>query len=183
MKRTFTMLLMLALLASTACCALAETGSEQTQTFKTDYYCLSVPADWEISTDDLEEDENYKELGMLYSQGDPGMVVEASLAYFEEMKDVILWDASEQELQEHIDTLLNDYADDKPEYVCLLEVGSIPFVIIKGVDEVGPYHYAETITNGYELMFFAYSEDDSMALSDEQYEQFINILSSFSPIM
>lgn len=206
MKRTFSMLFVLALLVSAACCAVAEqetilmeepglevesnigkgqdAGEEQEgQTFKTDYYFLSIPADWEISTDDLETEETYKELGILYAPGDPGMIVETSLAYSEKLKDVILWDSTDEQIQEYVDTLLSDYADDNPEYLGRIQVGNIPFILIKAQDEVGPYHYAETITNGYKLMFFAYSEEDSAALTEEQYGQFLNMLGSFSPRM
>jgi hypothetical protein len=71
MKRTICLLLAAVLLALPACAALAESG----QTFTTEYYTLTLPADWTIDTSNLESEEDFQVLGSFYSPENPGLVI------------------------------------------------------------------------------------------------------------
>lgn len=181
MKRAFTLLLTALLLALPACAAMAEAG----QTFSTDYYSLTVPQDWQIDTSNLEKEENFQLLGDLLSPDDPGLVIEAGLAHYGEMSDVSLWNADETAMQEYIDVVLEELEDDRPEYAETLNIGGIPFIVIKAEGEDGPYAYIDTMTNGYAVIFYAYvagTDDDALLpMSDADWEQVKAILATFKP--
>ncbi len=180
MKRTFPLLL-IALLALTACGALAEAG----QTFSNDYYTLTVPADWVIDTSGANEDEDFRTLGNLYSPDDPGLVIETGLVHYADLSDISLWDADEETMQNYIDALLEELGDDKPEYVSTLKVGQIPFLVFRAESVNGPYYYIDTMTNGYAVVFYAYNagtdSDALLPMSDDDWAQVEAILTTFKP--
>ena len=184
MKRLACALLSMLLLLALGGCACAE---PLTQQFKTDYYSLSLPENWIIDDEDLEKGRNYEDLGAAYAPELIGLVIEAALVHYENMSDVSLWRADEDELQAYIDDVLADYRDDSPEYVKTLWVDGIPFVVIRAEDEDGPYLYADTMTNGYALEFYGYVAmsgiKKTLNISDESFALFEQILSSFKPVL
>ena len=181
MKRFVGLLLALLLSLSLVAGAAAET-------FSTAYFTLTLPDGWTAETDDLGEDaeEGVEFLGYFYAPGSVGLMVEAYLVYYEELKNLALWNASESDLSDYVDAILADFADDNPVYLGTVKVGGIPFVLIKGTDEDGEYLYTDTITNGYAIELMAYvSDEDGESLYpilDEHLEQFKNILSTFQPV-
>ena len=181
MRRVFTMLLAALLLAMPACAALAEAG----QTFSTDYYTLTIPQDWGIDTSDLEKEEGYEELGNLYSPEIPGLVREAGLVYYSDLSDISLWNADDDTMQDYIDGVLEELAEDKPQYKTTLKVNNIPFVVVSAESADGPYYYIDTMTNGYAVVFYAYNAgtdgDALLPMSDDDWAQVEAILTTFKP--
>ena len=180
MKRSVCLLAAL-LLALSACNAMAEVM------FKTEYFTLTLPSGWEVDTDSEEVKKDETFLGIFGSPEEIGMVVEVFLEYFDDFKDVSLWNMNEAELKDYSDMLMEDFADESPENLGVTTVGNIPFVFIKATDEYGEYLYAETMTNGNAIEFEAYIADydneKTYPLKDEDIEQFKAILSTFQPVM
>ena len=182
MKRIFAAVLLFAVLTAAVCAAAADSV-----VFTNDYYTLTLPSDWKIDLSDagMDEDEGYEDLGFLYSREDDGLAIETGLEYYENMKDVSLWDMSAEDLQAHIDELLEIYDFDAAAYLDTVYAGAIPFVIIHCEDEEGEYYYAETVTNGYVVNFYAYALDwDSnyLPLQAKHLDVFRSILKSFEPV-
>ena len=179
MKRMICILLSLALALPALLCA------AEGVTFKSSYYTLTLPAGWEIDTDDAGPEDGYEFLGGFYSPDDTGLVVFAYLEYYEELADVSLWDADDELIQEYADILLEDFSDDNPEYIGVVKAGAIPFVLVRCTDEYGDYLYADTMTNGYAVEFEVYVMDwdeHQYPLTDAYIEQFENILATFQPL-
>lgn len=181
MKRLISLSLALLLVLS-ACCALAEVE------FTTKYFTIPLPDGWKADTDtsDEEQEEGFEFLGYCYENKAKGLVVEAYLVYYEELKDKSLWNADDAEVQEYVDVILEEYADEKPEYLGVVKAGEIPFVLIKATDQDGEYLYADTLTNGYAIQFAAYVTDEkaqqSFPLQDADIAQFKAILEAFKPV-
>ena len=172
----FAMLMTLAL----TCGAFAEGN-----TFTTKYFTLELPEGWEIDQDNLdkESEEGMEALGFFGSPDDISLVAEAYLVYYEELKDFSSWSASEKEVEEYKELLMEEFEDEKPEYVGTVTAGSIPFILIRCTDEDGEYLYADTVTNGYAIQIAAYlaDEDKFHPLTDDAIEQFKTILATFKP--
>ncbi len=114
------------------------------------------------------------------------MIVEAYLVFYEELKDVSLWNYSDAELKDYTDSLLEEFEDDDPKYLDTVMVGQIPFVLIKATDEDGEYLYADTMTNGYAIELCAYVTDEDAEtmypITEKHIEQFKSILATFQPV-
>ena len=153
--------------------------------FTTEHFTMTLPEGWVIDLDDLEEEGNAKDLGYFGDPDDGGLVVAAELVYYEDLKNVALWSSDAEELEAYVEAVLEDYADDNPEWIGNVMAGSIPFVLIRGTDENGEYLYADTMTNGYAVVFIAYRPDmngDQMyPLREQDIELFQNILKTFKP--
>ncbi len=181
MKRTVSLLLALVLVLSLSCSALAE----DSLLFETKYFTLTLPAGWETEFEDLETIDDGEMLGYFFSPEDPGLTVGACMIYYEELKNLALWNSDADELQDYIDALLEDYAEDHPVYVGTVMAGSIPFVVIRAEDDESEYLYADTMTNGYAIEFTGYvsgSDSISPKLTDKAVEQFLQILTTFQPV-
>lgn len=156
-------------------------------TFTTKYFTLELPEGWEIDTSDLQSDaeSNLEDLGLFYSTEGKGLAVESFLIYYEDLKDLKLWDADEDTLKEYAGLVMEDFSDDNPVFLDILKAGSVPFVLLKATDEEGDYLYADTITNGYAIVFMAYIVDADgetiLPLTDESVEEFKTILNTFKP--
>lgn len=180
MKRLLSVLLA-AMLVLSAATALADV------TFTTPYYTMTLPDGWEIDQEDLEADsgEGMEALGYCYASEEIGMVIEAFLLTYEDLQDFSLWKADAAGVQDYVDAVMEDFADDKPEFLGIVQAGSIPFVLIRGADEYGDYLYADTMTNGYAIEFMAYVTDAEgeiqYPLSDDAIETFKSILVTFLP--
>lgn len=183
MKRLISLALALLLALSAAGAALAE-GIE----FKTNYFTLNLPDQWAIRTDGAgkEKDEDLEFLGYCYAKKEKGLVVEAYLMYYKDFADLSLWDADEETIALYVQSVLEDYEDDAPEFLGIVTAGSIPFVLIRAEDEDGEYLYADTMTNGYAIMFWAYVTDYdaefSYPLRNADIELFKSILETFQPV-
>lgn len=180
MKKLFAVVLTLLLALSAVACAEGET-------FKTDYFSLTLPAGWDYELDDLDDmsEENFQCLALFGVADGKGLTAACYLEYFEEMKDLSLWNADDAALKEYLDILMEDFADEEPEYLGTVNAGSIPFVLIRGVFEGDQYLYAETMTNGYAIEFEVYMLDnagETYPLSDSDIEQFKNVLTTFQPV-
>jgi len=161
-------------------------GGALADTFTTKYFTLELPEGWEIDMDDLEEDseEGMEALGMFGgADEDIVLVAGAYLVYYEELKDFSSWNASEDEIEEYKDFMMEALEDDKPEYLGTVMAGSIPFILIRCEDEETEYLYADTVTNGNVIQIEAYMADDEKfyPLTDEAIEQFKTILATFKP--
>ena len=179
MKRFFVWMTAAALFLSIVCAASA-------QTFSTAYFTIKLPDGWEIDTDDLEKKENEETLGFFGGETSDGFVLGgAYLVYYENLKDISLWNASEEELQEYADALLEDYEDTNPQLIGTVTAGKIPLVLIRGADKDGEFVYADTMTNGYAIEFEFYVTDDEgdqqLPITDEHIVQIETILASFEP--
>ncbi len=200
MKRFLTMITAAVLLLTGVCTAMADGV-----TFSTKYFTLQLPDGWETETapESTEEDEEedpddaldpemdqeseqaQETLGFFGEPSDEGLVAAAYLVYYKEMKDVKLWDASEEELKEYTDGLLKDLEDVKPELIGVVKADKVPLVLIKGSDEDGEFLYADTVTNGYAIEFEFYISDaegeKQLPFTDAQIEQVKTILATFKP--
>lgn len=178
-----------ALLLAFALVLCAVSSLAEGNVFTTKYYTLTLPDTWDIGTDPIEDDgdELSEELGYFYDATNTiGLTVETYIVFFEEMKTTSLWDADEATLKDYTDMLLEELADDRPASVGTLLAGKIPFILIRGTDDYGDYLYAETMTNGYAIIFEAVVTDpDGMKvypLTDEHIDQLKNILLTFAPV-
>ena len=155
------------------------------ETFTTKYFTLELPEGWEIDQKDLEKEseEGMEALGFFSGPEDIALVGESYLVYYEELKDFSSWSAGEKEVEEYKELLLEEFEDDKPEYVGNVTAGNIPFILIRCTDEDGDYLYADTVTNGYAIQIVAYlaDKDKIYPLTDEAIEQFKTILATFKP--
>ncbi len=179
MKKTFCLILAL-VLALSASLALAAGD-----TFETNYFTMPLPDGWTYDNSDLEDPDLGEDLGYAYGPGDPSLLFEAYVLYYEDLKNVSLWSSDADELQAYIDAVLEDYAEDKAEYVDTVMAGSIPFVLLRCEDEEGPYLYADTMTNGYAIEFLAYVSDTkggTYDITEANIEEFKSILAGFTPV-
>ena len=181
MKRSVCLLLALLLALSNVFCAAAEGF-----VFKTSYYTLTLPDGWIIDTDDLESDDASEDLGYFYAPETIGLVVAAYLEYYEDLKDLSLWSLDSKELQDYTETVLEELEDYSPELVGTVMAGAIPFILVKGTDEDGDFLYADTMTNGYAIVFEAYLTDTDgevmYPMTENELEQFKSILTTFLPV-
>ena len=117
---------------------------------------------------------------------DIGIIVYTYKMYYEDFKDVSLWNADKAEMDEYIETLMYEFSDDNPEYLGTVMAGKIPFVLIKGTDEDGEYLYAETMTNGHAIIFDCYMFDEDgenqFPFTQEYVDQIKSILATFLPV-
>ena len=164
---------------------LAVIGGALADTFTTKYFTLELPEGWEIDMDDLEEEseENMEALGFFAGPEDVSLVAGAYLVYYEDLKDLSLWNVSDEELQEYADIIIEELQDDHAEYIGTVMAGNVPFVLIRCADDEGEYVYADTVTNGYSIQFEAFMADEEniQPLTDEAIEQFKTILATFKP--
>lgn len=186
MKRIISLVFALFLALSTLGFAAAEGVA-----FKTDYYTMTLPRGWEIDTDDTgveEEDRELRQeyLGFCYDSRDVGLAFEAYLVFYKDsdLQAIQLWNANEAEKQAYADGILETFEDDEPVFLGFVMADRIPFIVIKATDEDGDYLYAETMSNGYALVFYAYVFDgeDLYPITDQYMEQFKSILETFTPV-
>ncbi|MBR5109519.1 MAG: hypothetical protein IK099_04930 [Clostridia bacterium] len=184
MKRMIGLLLALLLALSAANCAAAANN-----VFKTAYFTITLPDGWETDTTPLDEDEKVEDaeyLGIFGTSKGVGLAAIAYLVYYEDLKDISLWNSDEADLARYTKSVMEDFAEDRPEYLGTVMAGSIPFILIKGTDEDGEYLYADTMTNGYaiEIQAFVMDEDweKQYPMTDKYIEQFKNVLSTFQPV-
>ena len=160
-------------------------GGALADTFTTKYFTLELPEGWEIDMDDLEDEseEGMEALGFFGGPEDVTLVAGAYLVYYEELKDFSSWNASEDEIEEYKEIILEEFEEDRPEYIGTVMAGSIPFILIRCEDEETEYLYADTVTNGNVIQFEAFmvDEENFQPLTDEAIEQFKTILATFKP--
>ena len=181
MKRLFSLILASVLLLAAACAV----GEGVTLTTK--YFTMQLPEGWLTETEDLEQEEGMEVLGYFGEDQDIGFFAIAILEYFEDLKDISLWNSDAEELEAYKQAILEDYADDNPVYLDTVMAGQIPIILIKATDEDGEYLYADTMANGYAIEFqgcIMDNTDDTTTypLSDAMIEQFKEILSTFVPV-
>ena len=154
-------------------------------TFTNNYYTLELPEGWEIDTSNLQSEDNLEDLGLLYCAEGRGLAVEAFQIYYEDLKDLKLWEADDDKLKEYAGLILEDFSEDNPVFLDIIKVGSIPFVLVKATDEDGDYLYADTIANGHAIVFMAYVLDKDgetfLPITDAYIEEFKTILNTFKP--
>ena len=183
MKRTISLFFALVLALSAVCGA-----SAAEKTFTTPYFTLILPSGWVVDTseaDSAADEDGMQFLGLFYENKATGMVVEACLALYEELSDISLWNSDEAELKAYAESVMEDLEDDDPEYLGVVMVGKIPFVLFKATDEDGEYLYADTMTNGNAIILLAYVEDEkeeSRPVTKQYIEQFKSILETFQPV-
>ena len=181
MKRCIRLLAAILLLAFCVSSSVAESV-----TFSTPYFTLQLPEDWSISNDEPETNDNAQYLGAFADSADIGLVVVAYLVYYEDLKNVALWSSDTSDLEAYAEAVLEDFAEDSPEWLGVVTAGKIPFVLIKGTDQNGDYLYADTLTNGYAIELTAYiagpDGDEIYPVTDGYIEQFKDILMTFQPV-
>ena len=155
------------------------------ETFTTRYFTLELPEGWIANTEDLEDEseDGPKTLGYFSGPEEISLEAAAFLTYFDELQDFSSWSASEEEIEEYKELMMEVLEEDNPEFLGTLTAGSIPFILIRCTDEEGDYLYADTVTNGNAIQFEAYMTDgeDDYPLTDEAIEQFKTILATFKP--
>ena len=176
-----------ALAALAAFLMAAALGEGATQTFETKHFKMTVPADWVIDCSNLKHKDSNWELGYLYPPGDSTLCVYADLRYYDNWSDISLWKADEATMDEYKRVLLEDYESYSAEFVETIYVGRIPFIVIKLYDNGSAVYWIETMTNGYAVGFECYALGDTAdsyrSVTQEEYEQIIDILSTFEPII
>ncbi len=182
MKRWICAAAAVMLVLFTACIAAAEGV-----TFTTKYFTMQFPEGWETDTEDLTQEDGVEELGYFEEQAAYGLSGGAFLVYYEELKDIRLFDAGEEELQAYIDALLEEFEEDHPVYLDTLMAGQIPLVMLRCTDKDGEYIHVDTMTNGYaiEIQFYVMSDDEkdmkTYPVTDRQIEQIKSVLATFRP--
>lgn len=157
------------------------------ETFTTKYFTMELPEGWETDTSDLQSDEaeNLEDLGVFGKAEGKGLICEAFKIYYEDLKDLKLWEADDETLKEYAGLIMEDFSDDSPVFLDIVKAGSLPFVLVKAADEDGDYLYADTITNGHAIVFMAYVVDADgetvLPLTDAYIEEFKTILNTFKP--
>lgn len=155
------------------------------ETFTTKYFTLELPEEWVVDMENLEEEseEGLEVLGFFGGMEDVSLAGAACLVYYDELKDFSSWNATEEEVEEYKEILMEEFEEDDPEFVGTLTAGSVPFILIRCTDEDGDYLYADTVTNGYSIQFEVYLTDGEKyyPLTDEAIEQFKTILATFKP--
>ena len=183
MKRMISLFFALVFVLSAVYCA-----ASAEETFTTPYFTMTLPNGWIIDTTEADkavDEDGMQDLGIVYEDKDVALVVEAGLILYDEWKDFSLWNASEAEVQDYVDTVMEDFADDDPTCLGIVKAGQIPFVLIHGTDEDGEYLYADTMTNGYAVILYAYVEDERenlRPLTERYIELFKSILATFQPV-
>ena len=184
MKRTISLFFALIFALSAVCCA-----ASAEETFKTPYFTLTLPNGWLIDTSEADAAVNKngeQYLGIFGDYAAIGLVVEADLARYDELKEISLWNYSEAELKDYADSVMEEFEGEHPEYLGVVKAGQIPFVLIKATDEDGDYLYADTMTNGYAIMLCAYVTDEDAEtmypITEKHIEQFKSILATFQPV-
>ena len=183
MKRIISLALSVILLVAFCAGAAAES---LTMPFETTYYTMMLPEGWEIYDPDTEDDtDTFQTLGYFSSPDDRYIWANCYLHYLEDWKDVSLWNVDDEELEGYIDATMSDFEDDDGEFLGLVYAGSIPFVMIKARDEDGEYIYADTMTNGYVILFYVYltelDTDETFPFSDADIDQLTAIIETFTP--
>lgn len=181
MKKISTLFVAILLALSLTCGALAAGV-----TFTTKYFTLDLPENWIVDTEKLEDlsEQGIELLGYFSGPKDIDLTVSACLIYYDDLKDISLWNAGEQDIEAYKDSILEDFADEQPEFLEIITVNNVPFVLVRCTDEDGTYVYADTITNGYSIQFQVYlaDEENFHPITDEAIEQFKTILATFKPV-
>lgn len=148
----------------------------------------------------FEYPDGWKDFGAETSQDVPGSYYEAAflggrrydalnvtvrLYYDDEYENVRLFSDGEavEELRSYIESTYYDIL--WSEIVRSKEHG-IPFVVVHGVDSAGESLYAETLNNGWSIVFEGYAfadtdYDEMRALTQQDVEIFCRMLESFKP--
>lgn len=180
MKRLISLVIVMALALSVVCAASAD-GVQ----FKTEYFSVQLPDGWGIDTDNLESEEGEKSLGFFYGPEDITLAAGVYLVYYENFKNVALWNSNDEELKDYVDATLEDFKEVNAELVGIVKAGKIPLVVIKCSDSDGDFVYADTMTNGYAIEFEFYVTDEKgekmYPITNEHIEQIKNILATFQP--
>ena len=179
MKKTLSLILILSVLLTAAWAA-----ADDSVLFENEYYTLTLPGNWRIDLDDVKKEGTFEDLGFMYAREDDGLAIEAGLEYYERLDGISLWDADEEDFQAYVDMILEEFAEDGAYVLDPVYASAIPFIIIRCEDDDGEYFYAETVTNGYVLSFYAYALDwDSnyLPLKNKHLDTFREILGTFQP--
>ncbi len=186
MKRLFSLILAAVLVLSVACAAAAEGV-----TFTTQYFTLQLPDNWETNFEDLQKEDDEEDLGYFYDTAEIGLAGAAFLVYYEQLKDISLFNENEETIQEYIDAITEELEEYKPKYLETVTavpdpgMKAIPIVLFKVTDDEGDFIYADTITNGYSIQFEFYvtdAEGEKMyPLTDEHLELIRTILATLKP--
>ena len=166
------------------------TAAAEGALFTTQYFTVEIPEGWETDMNAQDDDpgDDTVPLGVFGDMSrEIGLISEANLAYYEDLKDFSLWNSDPDQLQAYADAVMEDLKEDKPEYLGIVMAGNIPFVLLKATDAEEEYEYlwAETITNGNSIQFCAYVNDidgeQTFPVTEEYTEQFKTILATFKP--
>ena len=180
MKRFYSLLAAVMMILLVICNAAAEGVP-----FSTAYFTLQLPEGWIIDTEDLKSEEGEQCLGYFGGPEDICIMAGAYLVYYENLKDIKLWESDEDELKDYTDAILEDFQDSHPELIGIVKAGKIPLVVIKGTDEEGEFIYADTMTNGYSIQIEFYVTDEEgekmYPITDAHIEQIREILATFQP--
>ena len=180
MKRLIVLMVAAVLVLGIACAAAADG-----EVFTTPYFSMKLPEGWEVDYESKERKEGEECLGFFGGPEEIGLICGAYLIYYENLRDIALWNADEEELQAYTEAILEDYKDNNPELIGIVMAGKIPFVVIKGTDEDGDFVYADTMTNGnaIEFMFYVtdYDGEKQYPITDEYIEQIRTVLTGFEP--
>ncbi|MDD2649343.1 MAG: hypothetical protein PHI27_00375 [Eubacteriales bacterium] len=178
---------LLALCIAVAPMALAE------KTFKAqldgkDFFSLSVDDSYIIEEygEEGAEEDGYIALGVL--QNDDAYVYISTL-HDDEYEGFNMFSASEDEIKEYLDYIMEDLAEYGAEEVGIYNAEitvnnqkvKIPFVIVRIADEEGQYYYAETMTSGYAITIEISPAEEGAELRDYELEELKRILDGFMP--
>lgn len=107
--------------------------------------------------------------------------IDARTERVEGYEDVSLSSATEEQLEEYVNTFVNDYVDEDATLVGSLLAGKIPFYLFEMTDSDGKYYLAQTVEKGYGIVFYAYYTDGTDA-DEALLEKLEALVESFVPV-
>ena len=165
--------------------AFAEAGG---QIFTTDAYTVVIPAGWQMDITTLEGDDDFVDLGYFWSEEETGgLVLEAGLYRYPALTGVSLTAGDDSFVSNWANAMIVDFEGSKPQLREFISTDELVFVVLDIEDELEPYCYAETLSDGtiYMFHFYAYRmmDDDGdvpdATLIAAEYDVFRQILFSF----
>ena len=182
MKRLATVLLSLCLVCA---CTSGASAARMVQPFTTTYYSIYIPGDWVIDTSSQADYYGALDLGFMYS-ADKRMLIEAKMNYYSDWAQDALWSPANDQWDDYVLFLMNDFKAESPEFITRFEAGKYPGALIRGTNSYGSYLYGEIMLNAYAYGFYFYllNEDDTVNsdLTQDEIELFQSILETFTPI-
>ena len=124
-------------------------------------------------------DENSEDEVWLFLLSNEEYMLDAYITKLDEYANVSLYSATDEQREAYVEDTLDDYADYNPELVETVTTDEgIPFYVFSMQESDGAYYYAETITNGMSVNFYAYYVDASLPLDDALLSNLHDVLAS-----
>lgn len=168
--------------------ALAIPASAATLVYE-DVFSFEYPDGWEDYGADPSGDipGEYYEAAFVGGRRFDDLNVLVEIYYYEPFADVRLFDLEEELLQDYRESLECTFYEVKSGELIYAGEHRIPFALIHGIDSAGECFYAETVSNGWVISFWAYAYEDlrctrERELTGEDMKTFRDLIGSFEPV-